>query len=503
VGAAPTAIAYKSLVRAPRVVHHARGCTVAHREFLTDILSDVSNEFAYDVFRINPADTETFPWLSAMAANYESYQFKRLSFEYIPGCGTSQGGHVIMGVDYDVSDPTDVVTKQMLMAWESTTSSQVWQKQVMRCDPKDLHKLGPTRFTAPLQSNSGASASIQDAGNLFVATTQTNGLTANGTFFNQVEFGQLWVDYEVELTTPQLNAATLATSTAGEHYAPTLPQLLVDNPSSAATPVGSATNLFNFISPASTFITPAGVLNPTSNTVNSSLYTFGLRFVRTLANQLITSAGGAIGANENVLRVGKDFEGIITAILNSTSPFTSAPANLFFETLLPVNNTGATAVNQISTPAARPDAAQNAYLNLSTIVGTQSLQSTFKVKAAAGSFLRLACGSGNFLSGVGPILRFICSSQTLAKDALSDMKPMWTKEPEYVITPGRKAKPHQIKTYLEWLDRKKRADAERVNEPQPQDTTYGCYDSGEVDTAAKSSVPTVKQTGERAPARFY
>lgn len=454
---APAAVGYTSRSRAPTIMRHADKIVVKHREFLNDIVSDPANEFAYDVYRINPADADTFPWLAALANQYESYKFLKLSFEYIPGCGSSQGGHCIMAVDYDSADPTDQTTKQQMLAWASSTSGQMWEKQVMVCRPADLHKIGPTRFVASVQSSTTAESALQDAGNFYIATTQTNGLTLNGTnFFNQVELGQLWVSYEVELLTPQLNGATLSASAFPEKNGPVLPQFALDLNGFAASfaSVAAAVNPLNAVPTG--LMPPQGVLNPVSNTVATNLDAFGISLVRTLVSQLITSAGGAIPAGETILRFAKDFEGYLGLSYLVPQGWVAQPTNLFLETLLPVNNAGSTAVNQISTPTNRTDALQNAALPLATVSSTIAYTTLYKLKAVAGSFIRMLSATGDFRTSAGGLtsLKLNCASSALSKAALMGMKPLGEAPVSYEYTGGRKPTREQMRIYLDWKERK-------------------------------------------------
>jgi hypothetical protein len=406
--AAPAAVGMVSRSGAPKITRKNDSITVAHREYLRDIVSDPFNEFAYDVFRINPSDATTFPFLSAIADEYESYRFISLKAHYVPGCGSSQGGHVILGMDYDASDPTDNTTKQQMLAWKSSVSGQMWEPLTLVCDPKDLHKIGPVRYNAAVQSSNTAQVVVQDAANLYVATTQTNGLTLNGTFFNQVELGQLWIEYVVELQTPQLQGATLNSSAYPEKSGPTLPQFLFEIAGGNALTAANATNPLNIIPIAS----GAGLVPPQNALAPTNLQSFGIELVKCAANQLLTLAGGAVPANEVVLRFAKDFEGYLSLFFNTSAGFLAAPTNFFLEALNPVNNAGATAVNQISTPMMRPDFNQSSAAGLYTVAGTNNFTTLYKVRVAADTFLRMLAGANDFRSNAGTTqtLKLSCAS---------------------------------------------------------------------------------------------
>jgi hypothetical protein len=53
---------------------------VKHREFIGNIQGSTS--FSINTFNVNPGDEQTFPWLSALAVNYEKYRPIGVIFEF-------------------------------------------------------------------------------------------------------------------------------------------------------------------------------------------------------------------------------------------------------------------------------------------------------------------------------------------------------------------------------------------------------------------------------------
>lgn len=164
---------------------------VRHREYFGDLMGSV--EFSCVPYWINPGNPTLFPWLSRMAANYESYRFNRLDFHYKTAAATSEIGSVIMSVDYDAADAPPASLQQVYQNWGST-DCQVWEPdKIVRCDRADLDKLKQrTIRTGPLAAN--LDIKTYDVGNINFCTT--------GQLTNKV-IGRLWADYEVELITPQ------------------------------------------------------------------------------------------------------------------------------------------------------------------------------------------------------------------------------------------------------------------------------------------------------------
>lgn len=88
---------------------------VCHREYLRD-WTGVS-AFSNEAFRLNPGDSETFPWLSTIAQNYQEYKFHGLVFEFrslITDFVTSGApGVVVMATNYNANEPVYGTKQEM------------------------------------------------------------------------------------------------------------------------------------------------------------------------------------------------------------------------------------------------------------------------------------------------------------------------------------------------------------------------------------------------------
>ena len=125
-----------------------------------------------------------FPWLAALAAGYEKYRFRRLSYFYRSMAPTTANGLVYMAIDYDPSD-TDVndITPRTLTQMYGSTQANVYLSHEIRvkCDAKPR-----------LTGSKSANASINDyiLGSFYYLLSDSSINTG---------LGQLYVDYEVEL----------------------------------------------------------------------------------------------------------------------------------------------------------------------------------------------------------------------------------------------------------------------------------------------------------------
>jgi hypothetical protein len=81
-----------------------------HREFITDVYSpkDPGN-FSIEAWQVNPGLANTFPYLAAIAQNFELYRIKGMMFEYIsstsPYNTNSAMGTVILSALYNSNSP--------------------------------------------------------------------------------------------------------------------------------------------------------------------------------------------------------------------------------------------------------------------------------------------------------------------------------------------------------------------------------------------------------------
>lgn len=187
------------------------GMTVRHREYIQDIVFGTAGDYENVVtLPINPGNVEMFPWLASIATRFETYSFKSLRFIYEPQCGTENEGTVMMAVDFDVVDAPPV-DKLQFMTYDGAVRSPPWFAAVYDCAKYNLHKFKQNYITSDFAAPTGTDPKTYFIGNLFVATqSQSDPFTA----------GELYVEYEIALSTPQLSdlqsAAGYVSQTARE-----------------------------------------------------------------------------------------------------------------------------------------------------------------------------------------------------------------------------------------------------------------------------------------------
>jgi len=150
------AYADKSITMGYSASQHSREnkpVIVRHREYITDITTSTlpfvqrgpgnTTNLGY---RLNPAASSTFAWLSNIATNFEQYKFLKLKFEYVPTCGevgsTTGGnnalGSVMMAIEYNSLQPV-AQNKQSLLEQMWSVSGKPTEYKCMSVDVKPSH----------------------------------------------------------------------------------------------------------------------------------------------------------------------------------------------------------------------------------------------------------------------------------------------------------------------------------------------------------------------------
>lgn len=166
---------------------------VRKREMVCEINS-LTTGFTNQAFPINPGLDQSFPWLSAIAKNYEQYRFNGLIYQFVSTSSdaiastTALGlGQVILATDYSAIDDDFEDPAQMLGTMFSTSGKPSENiMHAIECAPDDTaQKLYYVR-TGDAVGNSDKR--LWDLGKFQIAT---NNMPAAYT-----GMGQLWVSYD-------------------------------------------------------------------------------------------------------------------------------------------------------------------------------------------------------------------------------------------------------------------------------------------------------------------
>lgn len=181
---------------APKISQNgAERVIVRHCEYIADVAGSVA--FAATAFPVNAGSSETFPWLATIARRFESYRFRHLRFRFESQSATTATGTVVLALDYDAADAAPV-DKVSAMSYRNSVRCAPWESVTHISDGADLHKLPQNYVRGDIALPANLDVKTYDIGNLFVCTQGQASTTA---------IGELYVEYEVELITPQLSPA--------------------------------------------------------------------------------------------------------------------------------------------------------------------------------------------------------------------------------------------------------------------------------------------------------
>lgn len=174
------------------------GSKVSHRQVVMNI--EAASTYAAS---IHPTNTVLFPWLAAIAGNFEEYRFNHLRLEFIGYAASTVGGPVVMAIDLDANDAIPTTVAGMNTQSVAKQGSG-WDKFFVSL-PSTNRRWRLTDFASPSASTNASAANLVSCGN-WLAVTDTSA-PANSAI------GFLAVDYEIEFRHP---TASIPLTMAGE-----------------------------------------------------------------------------------------------------------------------------------------------------------------------------------------------------------------------------------------------------------------------------------------------
>jgi len=256
------------------------GILVSHVEYVGPLMSsETPTTFSIDkLFRLNPGYT-VFPWLSAIARNYESYRFKKLHLVVQNFMSAMRDGVVNYCVDYDADDAAPANLQQMLSN-KTAGSRPVGAPFTVKLDVAALNKVGKGKFVRQSDTET-QDPLLHDSGiayfNASVPSELNNSIVAN-----------IFLDYEVEFKTPQVKG----TSTALELRKIATVQF-ASSPKSSTQPI----NKKNDGSGAYTTVTWGQMLNDLAGNLTSQ---YGLQALTYVGNYIMGGSGTNTGDFESI-----------------------------------------------------------------------------------------------------------------------------------------------------------------------------------------------------------
>lgn len=170
-------------------INGRRTYNVQNRELLMSEVLGATTFTLQKRIELNPGLSETFPWLSTIAQNYEEYKFKRLVFRYITRSPTTSSGSVMLCPLYDPLSGAPT-TEAAASAVRGTCEGPIWEEHVF-----DLTRLVTEAYKRYFLRAGPVAADLKtyDLGALCVFTNDCA---------STAPIGKLWVEYDVDFYEP-------------------------------------------------------------------------------------------------------------------------------------------------------------------------------------------------------------------------------------------------------------------------------------------------------------
>lgn len=192
-GYAPVAMSRAVVTqRIPQIASSSNVTRISHSEFFASVAS-TGTAYAAASYPCNPGVASMFPWLSQVAARYETYKFRRVQFEYHTRAATSQVGTVGLVFDFDAADAAPA-NQMVALGYHDKVADSPWKDTCLMLDLTQGDRL-PIRYTRVGSITTQSDIKTYDIGNLHVFV---DGVAAS------TNLGLLEVKYVVDLYTPQV-----------------------------------------------------------------------------------------------------------------------------------------------------------------------------------------------------------------------------------------------------------------------------------------------------------
>lgn len=195
---APVAIGNRTHTVDPKITVMANGNTrVVHSEYYGDLVGSTLPFWIAEIIALNPGMINSFPWLNEIASRFENYKFKKLNVRFLTERPTTESGYVAIVPDYDPHD-LQPVSKTAAFQYQGVAKCAPWENMTQVNAKPNLHKVGKEFFVRQGILPGATDIALYDTGNIFICVGGNSGA---------VTLGEIWIDYEVELYTPQLDSS--------------------------------------------------------------------------------------------------------------------------------------------------------------------------------------------------------------------------------------------------------------------------------------------------------
>lgn len=177
---------------------------ISKREYLFDVFSPTTPAtFNINKFQANPGLGGLGPFIGQIAGNYDKYRYRRLVLSFNPvvtdSSSTGQMGTVLMAFHPNAGAQV-FQTKQQMAEYDGGISGKVCESIVLGAECDSRKAASNWLFVRTGSVPSGEDIKTYDSGAFMIATS---GISATS-FPAGTQLGEVWIDYEVELSSPKL-----------------------------------------------------------------------------------------------------------------------------------------------------------------------------------------------------------------------------------------------------------------------------------------------------------
>lgn len=264
---------------------------VCHREYLGDISGAAA--FTNLSYYLNPGMSETFPWLSSIAANYQQYVFHGLIFEFRPLITDfvvgGAPGVIVLTTNYN-ADQQPYASRQEAENAEFAVSVKPTQGLVHMIECRSEEQQMKLYNVRTGSLTTGTDLKTYDLG-LTQVITQNNPAQV---------LGELWVSYAVEFFKPVLATANALDQAEGMHAyrtsattaAPLGTIAVLKSGTLSTTITSTAVTILN-VQPGTKYNATAFWISATSSTVPGLSITGGTGFALLNSDSLSSFTSGS------------------------------------------------------------------------------------------------------------------------------------------------------------------------------------------------------------------
>jgi len=185
----------------PQMRNSSKGVIIRNKEFLFDI--PASAAFISQIFPLNPGQSQTFPWLSKVAQNFEEWVPRGIAFEYRTTSGDSFSGispalgSVIMATQYNALNG-NFLSKAQMENYEGAMSCKPSVNMLHPVECKKSQTVMDSMFIRTGDVQGGGDLRLYDLGKTQVA------VVGGQPSVDGAILGELWITYEIELRKPKV-----------------------------------------------------------------------------------------------------------------------------------------------------------------------------------------------------------------------------------------------------------------------------------------------------------